>query len=337
MIVNIVKFIALVIITFLMCRIITNKRNGIAVLGTLLICFSTALLEYIESGLLEALLFGQGIVILINEYLNSKTKSKYFALVGITLGFVGFLLFSNITWQLSIGTVLLSVIFWVLIKNKKEVNIRNILPVIIASAISIIGSLFLYNYSIMSSKENGPIIYYLITYFYSYILPFNEEIKYITHEALVCMISVFPVPLVISLIYMYKNEKHTEFILPLAIVCIAQIIGSVWLSNIIPPYIMAISVSLAQIYLLIYFFANVKEKLFNIKTAAYATLAYLVLVAIMNVPKAVSTRIMLSCMALGTTLECFLLCKYDDIRIQKIAPVIYGVITLIGFVAYAVM
>ncbi len=337
MIVNIIKFIALVIITFLMCRIITNKRNGIAVLGTLLICFSTALLEYIESGLLEVLLFGQGIVILINEYLNTKTKSKYFALLGIALGFVGLLLFSNITWQLSIGMVLLSVIIWIFIKNKKEVNVKNILPIIIVSIISIIGSLFFYKYSVMESKENGPIIYYLITYFYSYILPFNEKIKYVTHEALVCMISVFPMPLVLSLIYMYKNEKHTEFILPLAIVCIAQIIGSAWISNIIPPYIMAISVSLAQIYLLIYFFANIKEKLFKLKRAGYVTLIYLVFVAIMNVPKAVSTRAMLSCMALGPTLECFLLCKYDDLRIQKIAPVIYGIITLIGFIAYAVL
>ena len=307
MIVNVIKFISLVIITFLMCRIITNKRNGIAVLGTLLICFSTAVLEYIEMGLIEALLFGQGIVILINGFLNNKTKARYFALLGIILGVVGFLLFSNITWQLSIGTIVIALIIWCIIKNKNEIKFKDLYMLFGIIIISIIISLFFYNYSVIEGKENGQIIYYLTSYFYSYILPFNKEIKFVTHEALTCIISVFPMPLVIALIYMYRNEKHGEFILPVTIICIAQIVSAIWLSKIIPPYIMAISASIAQIYLMIYFFANIKEKIFGIKAAAYVTLAYLVLVALMNVPKAISSRIMLSCMALGTTLECFLL------------------------------
>lgn len=333
MVVNIIKFIALVVITYLMCRIITNNRKGLSVLGTLLICFSTAILEYMNSGLVEALLFGQGIVILINEFLNNKTKAKYLALIGISLGIVGFLLLSNATWQISIGTVLIALIVWIFIKNKKEVDRKNVILLLIFSIVSTIISILFYNYNVVKGTENGPIIYYLTSYFYSYILPFNEEIKFVTHGALTCMISVFPLPLILALVYMYKNEKHMEFVLPMVIVGILQIVASTFISKIVPIYIMGISVSLCQIYLLIYFFANVKEKVFSIKGAGYATIAYLVLVATITVPEAVSSRIMLSTMALGTTLESFIFCKYDDPRMQKIAPTIYGIITLIGFIA----
>ena len=332
MIINIVKFIALVIITYFMCRIITNKRKGLSILGTLLICFSTAMIEYMNTGLIEALLFGQEIIILINEFLNNKTKVKYLALIGIALGIVGFLLLSNATWQISIGTVLIALIIWILIKNKKEISNKNIVCLAIVSIISIVISTIFYKYSVIKGNENGPIIYYLTSYFYSYILPFNEEIKFVTHGALTCMISVFPLPIILALVYIYKNENHMEFILPMVIIGILQIVVSAFISSIVPVYITAISVSLCQIYLMIYFFANVKEKIFSMKGAGYATIIYLVLVAVITVPEAISSRLMLSFMALGTTLESFLFCKYDDPRVQKIAPTIYGIITLIGFI-----
>lgn len=338
MIINVVKFVALVVITFFMCRIITNKKNSMAILGTMLICFSTAIVEYIDSGLVEVLLFGQAIIILINEFLNNSTKIKYLALVEIVLSIVGFLLLSNATWQISIGAVLLALIVWILIKNKDKLNKKNIILLLFSAIVSTIVGIMFYNYNIMNANENGQIIYYLTSYFYSYILPFNEEIKFVTHGALTCMISVFPMPIIIALIYMYKNEKHMEFILPLVVTAILEIVVSTMfkISSIVPTYIMTISVSIVQIYLMIYFFSNVKEDIFSLKSAAYATLVYLVFVAIMTVPKAVSSRLMLSFMALGTTLECFLLCKYDYFKIQKIAPAIYGIITLIGFVGMLV-
>ena len=335
--ISIIKFIALVIITFFMCRIITNKRTGLAVLGTLLICFSTAVLEYLEAGLVEALLYGQGAVIFVNEFFNNKTKFKYATLIGVMFASAGFLVYSNLTWQLSIGSVMLALLVWIILKYKKEINIKEFSFLILTIIVSVTISMFFYKYSVMNRNENGQIIYYLTSYFYSYILPFNKEIKFVTHEALTCMISVFPMPLVIALLYMYKNEKHSEFILPIVFVTIAQIVGAVWISKIVPPYIMAISVALAQIYIMIYFFANVKEKVFSLKTAIYITLGYLVFVALMTVPKAVSTRLMLFFMGIGTTLECFAVCKYEDMRYQKIAPIVYGIFTLIGFIAYIVM
>ena len=335
MIIDIVKFIALVIITFFMCRIIANKRKNIAALGTLLICFSTAVIEYIDSGLVETLLFGQAIVILINEFFKAETKIKYLALVGFGFGIVGFLLLSNLTWQISIGMVLIALIVWSLIKNKDKLNRKNILLLMIFCVIAIILSGIFYKYNVMEAQENGQIIYYLTSYFYSYILPFNEEAKFITHGALTTMISAFPMPIIIALVYMYKKEKHFEFILPMLVVIFLQIMFSMLfkLYYIVPNYIMAIAVSLCQIYLMIYLFANVEEGVFSLKGATYVTLVYLILVAVMPIPQAISSRLNLSFMAIGTTLESFLICKYDNVKIQKISPYIYGIITLIGFIS----
>ena len=74
--IDIVKFILVVLTSFFTCQIITNKNKRISYIGTILICFSTAFLEYINSGLIEAILFGELIFISIDRLLE-KAKFKY--------------------------------------------------------------------------------------------------------------------------------------------------------------------------------------------------------------------------------------------------------------------
>ena len=45
-------------------------------------------------------------------------------------------------------------------------------------------------------------------------------------------ISIFPMPIIIALVYMYKKENHFEFLLPLSIVMVLEVVGcSVSLPN----------------------------------------------------------------------------------------------------------
>lgn len=81
--IDILKFILLIPITFLTCQVITNGKKRISYIGTILICFSTAVLEYINSGLVEALFFGQLIFISIDR-LFSKEKNLYFYILMIS-------------------------------------------------------------------------------------------------------------------------------------------------------------------------------------------------------------------------------------------------------------
>ena len=74
--IDIVKFILLVLASFFSCQIITNKNKRISYIGTILICFSTAVLEYINLGLIEAIFFGELIFISIDRLLE-KHNFKY--------------------------------------------------------------------------------------------------------------------------------------------------------------------------------------------------------------------------------------------------------------------
>lgn len=338
MILNIIRFIALVISTFFMSEIITNKKIEMSVLGTVLICFSTAIVEYIDSGLIEALIFGECIIIFLNEFLNRKNKEKYFFSFGYFISIALFFILSNLSWQISIGTLILSLLIWLFIKNKKNINKKDVIYLIIGTIISIVITAFFYEYKVINAEENENLILYLTSYFYYYILPFNSEIKYSVQSALTTMISVFPIPFILSLIYINKYEKHLEFIVPVAGIGVIQIFASFlkFVNNIVPNYIMAISISITQIFLIIYFFSNIKENIFNITSAAYATFAYLVLVAILLVPAAVSKQNMRMLMAVGCSFECYILCLYGNEKIKKLAPVVFSIISLIGFVGMLV-
>ena len=81
---DILKFIILVVITFFSCQIITDGKKRISYIGVLLICFSSAIIEYINSGLIEALIFSQLIFISLNNILK-KYKYKYFYVVLIAI------------------------------------------------------------------------------------------------------------------------------------------------------------------------------------------------------------------------------------------------------------
>ena len=74
--IDIIKFILLVFGSFFTCQVITNKNKRISYIGTLLICFSTAVLEYINNGIVESIFFGELIFISIDRLLL-KEKFKY--------------------------------------------------------------------------------------------------------------------------------------------------------------------------------------------------------------------------------------------------------------------
>ena len=81
---DILKFILLIFSSFFACQVITNKNKRISYIGTILICFSTAIFNYINSGLVEAIFFGELIFISIDKLFdNSKYNYLFMALIPI--------------------------------------------------------------------------------------------------------------------------------------------------------------------------------------------------------------------------------------------------------------
>ena len=91
--VDILKFLLLVVMSYFSCQIITNKNKRISYIGTILICFSIAVLEYINSGLVEAIFFGELIFVLIDKLL---LKEKYSYLYASIIPFRNFRFFVTI-------------------------------------------------------------------------------------------------------------------------------------------------------------------------------------------------------------------------------------------------
>lgn len=79
----ILKFIVLVLITFFTCQVVTNGKKRISYIGTLLICFSSAVIEYNNSGLMEALIAGELILLSVNNLLYNKSKMKFLYVIAV--------------------------------------------------------------------------------------------------------------------------------------------------------------------------------------------------------------------------------------------------------------
>ena len=86
---NILKFVILVVITFFTCQIITDGKKRISYIGVLLICFSSAVVEYFNSRSCEALIFSELIFIGFSNIINNF-KLIYLNILFISLRYYRF-------------------------------------------------------------------------------------------------------------------------------------------------------------------------------------------------------------------------------------------------------
>ncbi|MBR1540660.1 MAG: hypothetical protein IJ629_05850 [Clostridia bacterium] len=81
---DILKWIIFVFVTFFACEVITNHQKRISYIGTLLICFSSSVVQYINSGLIEAILTCELIFISLDKLLE-KTQYQYLYSIAISV------------------------------------------------------------------------------------------------------------------------------------------------------------------------------------------------------------------------------------------------------------
>lgn len=328
---NIIKFMILSLVTFLFMKVITNSRR-LAITGTFLISASTAVVQYINSGLIEVLIFGQLFLIFLNNFF-CKDKNRYIYAIGSGLSIIGYLLLSNTSFQIPFAITFLSIGLWVLIKNKEKLKLDKksigliALSVVIAT---IIGCVF-YKYQKIDSVEERIGTSYLMNYTYSAMLPFNKNIKFDDVSSLATMISVFPIVLIIAVWYIFKyEEKHMEFFMPTVISSILQIIllciGKI--SYIVPNYILGISIALIQIYMMIYIFSNVEEKVCDLKVASYISVAGIIFIMLVPFPSVISEIKSRVIPYMIFVLESFIVLNYTDKRFWKLASWVFTFMTI---------
>ena len=332
------KFYALLLGTYELFRIITNENKGLSVAGSLIVsCSSLVAYNFTK---IDALVFGNIIMVLIDRLLKSeKKKSKVLLAIAIILCSIAYS-YTFIPYAISLGYLYIAFTIFILIRNKEKLK-ENKTSLICTLLISILGmalsKLILKNNYLEEPIEFLSGMNLLYSYLYNVFLPFkNIENK----ELFASIISVWPVPLIISLYYIYKNEKHIEFLLPITIIGVMQtlycsapvpeIIKKILFSDNVAVYRIMLAVHLSNLFILFYFLGNIKEKLFKTKVAIRLSVLFIILLAFVYFPTVIGNRWYLTLYVMEQTALAFLFLNMEEKSYRKVLIVFLVLLTLIG-------
>lgn len=293
------KLVALMLISFEFCMIITKKNKLASLCGMLLITFSAATQWWNSS---NVLIFGMLALVLIDKFmLSKKYKAKLLYALGIFVAGVSYIFILYPAWQLSYGYIYLAIFIWICWKNRKEykINWKDVL-IIFLIILAIAGLCVRY---VMMSKDalntvmhtdypgerfeiGGDAKKIVYSYVYSFLFPYTERVN--NPSELAGMISFFPIPMILACIYWIRNRKNakgsTVFLVPLLLLGVIygvwthmptnEIFAKATLLYMVPPTRMAVPLGFIQILLMIYLMARIKkeDKLFGKKTGIIFTL-----------------------------------------------------------------
>lgn len=259
---------------------------------------------------------------------------------------------SNVSIQIPIGIVFVLLYFWRFLEYRKELNTKIkkdeakkyftkkiIIILIIGIICSIVLGIAFYEYNPIKNLENQNGSSYLSSYTYEFLRVFNKNIKYENMLSLSTFNSVFPAGLIIGLCYIFKDEnKHMNFIAPTTIVSILELIYIVSNFTIpfIPKYIFVLGFNLLQVYMIIYFFSKMEEKLFSMTKSAYITLIALVFIVLLPVPKNLSENGK-NIVYLIFSLESYIVLNYSDKRFWRLASWVFTIICLFSFISSIIL
>lgn len=329
-----IKFFAIILASYELMIIITENRYYSAIFSCL-ISMSGAVqwnFEYID-----AIILGEIFVVIFNNIItNEKLKNKIlYSAILIAIAFA--YMQRTISVAISFSYIWLALIIWILIKNKEKLKNNKILfgtiPLTIVSIIlSLYFDLGFRNDPIMKTKGFS----YLFTYIYNILLPFtNIENKYLYGN----FISIFPIPMLVAIYYIYNHDEHIEFLLPLTLVsvvetifCISglpQVINTILGFTNISTVRVSIAVNYANLLLIFYMISNIDE-IFKLKTAVRLTLVSICLLAFIKYPSEFSSRLYLYLFAAEICVLFLLFYNYGNKKYKKVFLFFIVLFTLIS-------
>ena len=293
---------AMLLGSYELCLILTKKNRKVSLCGMLVITFSSAVQWWY---CMDTLLWGQIAIVLINKFMNTdKKRNKYLCALGILIAGLSYVFVFYPAWQVSFGYVFLALVIWILIKNIKYGNYRfnkHDIAVIVATVIALV--LLLGRWYILSKDtlvaemstdypgercEIGGGARNLYAYFYDIFLP---KYDFPNPCEVSSMLSFFPIPMILGLIYVLRNKKDLHFWIPMLIVggflsiwCIygfPEILAKITKMSMTTAGRVSIPLGTVCIYMLIYLMGNIEKegKLLNKKLTYVLTVLFTVFVA----------------------------------------------------------
>ena len=283
-----IRLVAMLLSSYELCLILTKRNKKVSLCGMLVITFSSAVQWWY---CMDTLLWGQIAIVLIDKFMNTDKKiNKYLCAIGVLISGLSYIFVFYPAWQLPFGYVFLALIIFLLFKNikygKYRFNKHDILVILIT--VVCLGLLLLRWYSLsgdtliaeMSTdypgerNEVGGGALNLYSYFYNIFFSFEDFPSPCEYSS---MLSLYPIPLILGLIYVIRNKKDLHFWIPMLIVGMFLTVWCVWGFPPLLAKITKMSMSTAGrtsiplgtvcIYLLIYLIGNFEkeDKLLNKK------------------------------------------------------------------------
>lgn len=335
-----IKFLVLVLASYELFLIITNENKKLSIIGSIVLSFSGTVQWNLNN--IDALIVGEIIIVLISKFFK-KDKISQKILISLCVVLCSVLyMFTFRPYAVPFGYLFLGLIIWITLKNKenlknKKICVLGILTIIFSVIGMTIAGVYFNNNNIEYSDMNLAGFSMLFSYLYNFMLPFEN---FEGQELLASVVSVFPLPMIVALYYMYKKEEHLEFLLPITTItvletvfCISgfpEIIDKVTLFSEVTSLRAASSVQIANLFILFYFLANVKEELFKIKSAMRITIACACVLIFIKMPTIYKDKIFMYIFAAEMSLLSFLLLNFNDKKYQKVFLFFLVLITLIG-------
>lgn len=304
-----IRLVAMMLASYELCLILTNKNKKISLLGMIMITFSAAVQWWY---CMDILIWGQIAVVLFDKFMNENNNyKKYLIAFGVLISGLSYIFAFYPAWQLSFGYLFLGLTIWILIKNIKygnyKINKHDIFVIIVTILIMI---LLLARWYIKSKdtialemntdypgdrQEVGGGALNIYSYFYNIFFAREDFLNPCEFSS---MLSFFPVPLVLGYIYVFRNKRNLHFWIPMLIITTFLSIWCVrgfpaWLANITKMSMTTagracIPLGTACIYMLIYLIGNFdssRDKLLS----RYATVFWAIIFTAFIAYKAYST------------------------------------------------
>lgn len=280
------RLIALMLVSFELCMVISKNKKIVSLVGMLLITFSPAVQWWYSNFIADILIIGNLAIVLIDKFMVSKKQwIKYICVASIAVLAVSYVFTFYPAWLIPFTYVYLALFIFIVIKNRKEykINKKDIISFVIAIIAVLLIILRYYNLSketlnfVLNTdypgqrfEVGGGAAKTLFSYVYSIYLPFYGMENPCEVSS---MISFFPIPMIIALILMInsKNRKeHYKFLIPILIVSAIfgiwtliptnSIFAKLTLLYMSPAKRVAIPLGFAQVLLIIYLLANINKE-----------------------------------------------------------------------------
>lgn len=220
------RLITLLLVTFEFLRLLTKNNRLLSIMGAIALTGSSVVLWWYSNYIVDLLISSQLTLLLFNQYLKNKTKkSRILSSIGIGLAFSWFIMILYPAWQIPFGYLSLAFAIFIFVNNFKEnKNFKDYLYLLISVFIVMIFLLIYFHYGMSTLQIIMDTVYpgkrvstggsfgvRNFTYVYSLIFPFKDVGNPCEYSI---GVSLFPVPLIISIFYILKNlfKKNKDFI-----------------------------------------------------------------------------------------------------------------------------